>query len=68
MLIIGQVLFDKTNRSKCTAEEVVVKVLEHVENEDISQKVKLLNKLAHPNTVHFKGICLEHEFAGVMLE
>ena len=46
-------------------EEVVVKVLEGVDNEDICLEAKFLNELDHPNKVQFKGICLE---SGIMLE
>ena len=46
-------------------EEVVVKVLEGVDNEDICQEAKFLNELDHSNKAQFKVICLESE---IMLE
>ena len=66
MSMIGQGSFGKIYQGIYGEEKVVVKVLEDVDNEDICQEAKFLDKLAHPNIVQFKGICLEEE--GIMLE
>ena len=63
--MIGQGSFGKIYRGIYNAEKVV-KVFEDVDNEDICQEATFLNKLAHPNVVQFKGICLEE--GGIMLE
>ena len=66
MSMIGQGSFGKIYRGIYNAKEVVVKVLEDVDNEDICQEAKFLDKFAHPNIVQFKGICLEE--GGIMME
>ena len=66
MPVIGQGSFGKIYQGIYDAEEVVVKVLEDVDNEDICQEAKFLDKLAHPNIRQLKGICLEE--GGIMLE
>ena len=45
MSMIGQGSFGKIYRGIYNAEEVVVKVLEDVDNEDICQEAKFLDKL-----------------------
>ena len=64
--MIGQTSFGKIYWGIYDGEEVVVKVLEVVDSEDVCQEAKFLDKLAHPNILQFKGICLEEE--GIMLE
>ena len=64
--MIGHGSFGKIYRGIYNAEKVVVKIFEDVDNEDICQEATFLNKLAHPNVVQFKGICLEE--GGTMLK
>ena len=58
MVIIGQSVYGKIYRGTYQSEPVVVKVLEDVDVEEISQEAKFLDRLKHFNIVEFRGICL----------
>ena len=64
--LIGKGACGKIYKGEYQSQEVVLKVLEYIDVEDLKREASFLSKLIHPNTVQFKSICLEE--SSFMLE
>ena len=56
--VIGHGAYGRICKREYQSQEVVLKVLEDVEEEDAKREASFLSKLIHPNIVQFKSICL----------
>ena len=61
-----QSAYDRIYKGDYQSEEVVLKVLEDIDKEDVKREASFLSKLIHPNIVQFKSICLEE--SSIVLE
>ena len=57
--LIGQYVYGRIYKGKYQSEEVVLKVLEHIDEEDVKRESSFLSKLISSNIVRFKSICLK---------
>ena len=64
--LIGKGACGTIYKGEYQSQEVVLKVLEYIDVEDLKREASFLSKLIHPNTVQFKSICLEE--SSFMLE
>ena len=64
--LIGQGAYGRIYKGEHQSQEVVLKVLEDIDKEDVKREANFLRKLIHSNIVQFKSICLEE--SSIMLE
>ena len=64
--MIGQGAYGRIYKGEHQSQEVVLKVLEDIDKEDVKREANFLRKLIHSNIVQFKSICLEE--SSIMLE
>ena len=64
--LIGQGAYGRTYKGEHQSQEIVLKMLEDLDEEDMKREARFLSKLIHPNIVQFKSICLEE--SSIMLK
>ena len=57
--LIGQGGYGRIYKGEYQSQEVVLKVLEDMGEEDVEREASFLTRLIHPSIVQFKSICLE---------